>query len=66
MKRLAINGEERHLHADTLVALLAELQLPESLVLVELNGVALLRSEWTDRRLCDGDKIEILQVSAGG
>jgi thiamine biosynthesis protein ThiS len=34
--------------------------------LVEHNGLALHRSEWPSARLAEGDRIEILQVAAGG
>ena len=66
MKTLTINGSERRSEADNVAALVAELQLPGALVLVELNGLALLKSEWPDSGLSDGDTIEILKVSAGG
>jgi len=39
--------------------------VPET-VLVELNGVALLRSEWESQTLQEGDRLEILRVAAGG
>ena len=38
---------------------------PET-TLVERNGVALNRREWPFEKLQDGDRIEILQVAAGG
>ena len=38
---------------------------PET-TLVEHNGVALNRREWPFEKLQDGDRIEILQVAAGG
>ena len=66
MKNLTINGAERSADADTVAALVDELQLSGPLVLVELNGLALLKSEWAGSSLRDGDRIEILKVSAGG
>ena len=66
MKTLTINGSERCVNADTVTALVEELQLSGPLVLVELNGLALLKSEWAEIGLRDGDKIEMLRVSAGG
>ncbi len=66
MKKLTINGGERNADADTVSELVAELQLSGPLVLVELNGLALLKSEWAGSSLRDGDRIEILKVSAGG
>lgn len=66
MKQITINGEERHVAATSLVDLLKELELPLSLVLVEQNGVALLRHELEKAPLHAGDRIEILKVVAGG
>lgn len=40
--------------------------LPLATLLVEHNGLALHRSEWDDRALLPGDRLEILRVSAGG
>lgn len=34
--------------------------------LVEHNGVALRPGEWPNQKLADGDRLEILQVAAGG
>jgi sulfur carrier protein len=46
--------------------LVAELGLPLSAALVEHNGIALLRSEWTKTGLRDGDHLEIIRMVAGG
>ena len=35
-------------------------------ILVEHNGLALLKGEWERTRMADGDRIEILRVVAGG
>jgi sulfur carrier protein ThiS len=35
-------------------------------MLVEHNGKALLRSEWPAVCLSEGDRLELMQVSAGG
>jgi sulfur carrier protein ThiS len=35
-------------------------------MLVEHNGKALLRSEWPAVVLSEGDRLELMQVSAGG
>ena len=64
---LFINGEPRELaNAKTIPDLVAALSLQPSMVLVEHNGLALHRSEWPSTRLAEGDRIEILQVAAGG
>jgi thiamine biosynthesis protein ThiS len=62
-----INGETRQFEeSKTITALVAELSLEPKMVLIEHNGTALYRSEWTTRLLSEGDRIEILQVAAGG
>ena len=35
-------------------------------ILVEHNGLALLKGEWEQARLADGDRLEILRIVAGG
>jgi sulfur carrier protein len=64
--RIAINGETREVRASSIAGVIEELGLPPSTVLVEHNGDALQRSEWTSRTLKSGDRIEILRVAAGG
>ncbi len=65
--KLQINGESREF-ADlkNLPDLVAALGLEPSMILVEHNGLALHRSEWTSASLAENDRIEILQVAAGG
>ncbi|MFZ4115132.1 MAG: sulfur carrier protein ThiS [Chthoniobacterales bacterium] len=66
MKKIQLNGEERQVVANSLVELLQELKLPLSTVLVEQNGVALLRHELEKAPLNEGDRLEVLKVVAGG
>ena len=66
MLLLTINGEYKEVVATSIEVLLAELSLPAALMLVEHNGKALLRSEWTSVALSEGDRLELMQVSAGG
>ncbi len=66
MPLLTINGESKEVVATSLEGLLAELSLPAALMLVEHNGKALLRSEWPAVCLSEGDRLELMQVSAGG
>jgi sulfur carrier protein len=64
---IELNGERRAIAAgQTLPGLLATLGLPPQTVLVEINGRALLRAEWPDVALAEGDRLEILRVVAGG
>ena len=64
---LQINGEA-HVIPDgqPLTELVANLGLPPQAALVEHNGRALLREEWTRVSLAAGDRLEILRVVAGG
>ena len=65
--QVRINGEARAVPAgQTLAEVVADLGLPPQTALVEHNGQALLRSEWAERPLSDGDQLEILRVVAGG
>ncbi len=66
MISLHLNGTEKQVESEAVAGLVAELGLTPSLHLVEHNGMALLRSEWEGIRLQDGDRVEILRVSAGG
>jgi sulfur carrier protein len=64
---ILINGETRQFEeSKTITGLIADLGLEPKMVLIEHNGTALHRSEWTTRLLSEGDRIEILQVAAGG
>lgn len=45
--------------------LVAQQQLPRSVV-VEHNGEAVAPSEFKERRLADGDRLEIVKIVAGG
>jgi sulfur carrier protein len=62
-----INGEAREaLHSRTVSELVAEFELPGPALLIEHNGVALHRSEWTETPLAEDDRLELLRVVAGG
>ena len=62
-----LNGQTMPLdHAGTIEELIRQLGVPSETALVEHNGVALHRREWTGRPLRDGDRVEILRVAAGG
>jgi sulfur carrier protein len=66
MKGLIINGESREVRATGLDELFAELALPAPLMLVEHNGRALYRSDWSSVTLVEGDRLELMKVAAGG
>ncbi|MGH8045992.1 MAG: sulfur carrier protein ThiS [Chthoniobacterales bacterium] len=62
-----VNGERRELQsARTVAALVEELGFPAPTLLIEHNGTALTRSEWPSATLTEGDRIELLRVTAGG
>ena len=64
--KLVLNGKEREVAATNAEELVAELGLPLAAALVEHNGIALLRSEWTTTKLQAGDRLEIIRMVAGG
>jgi sulfur carrier protein len=64
--KLVLNGKEREVEATQVEELVAELGLPLAAALVEHNGTALLRSEWTKTKLRNGDRLEIIRMVAGG
>jgi sulfur carrier protein len=65
--KILINGETRQFEeSKTVTGLVDDLGLEPKMVLIEHNGIALHRSEWSACILSEGDRIEILQVAAGG
>ena len=64
--RIVLNGESELVKSQNVDDLVNNLALVREAILVEHNGVALLRSEWPYTALSEGDQIEILNVAAGG
>ncbi len=64
--KLVLNGQDREVQATQVEELVAELGLPLAAALVEHNGTALLRSEWAQTDLQNGDHLEIIRMVAGG
>jgi sulfur carrier protein len=64
--RIVLNGQNESVNSENVDDLVNNLALVREAILVEHNGVALLRSEWPQTALSDGDEIEILNVAAGG
>ena len=50
----------------TIRGLLAEREIPEEAIVVAVNGDVVRRDEWDERRLADGDEVEIVHAVAGG
>lgn len=62
-----INGEPREVaRSRTVAELVEELELPAPTLLIEHNGTALHRAEWSSAAVADGDRLELLRVVAGG
>ena len=65
--QIQVNGEQRGCQADATVAdLLCELAIKTERVAVELNLEILDRKEFDQRRLKQGDRLEILSFIGGG
>ena len=64
---IVVNGERREVReALTLRALLDEERTPASFVLVEVNGVYVPLRRGEDRKIVDGDCVEIILPAVGG
>ncbi|MEO8440480.1 MAG: sulfur carrier protein ThiS [Spartobacteria bacterium] len=62
-----VNGEGlKYDEALTVDELIRRHQLSAATILVELNGSALHRRDWSGRQLKENDRVEVLQVAAGG
>ena len=65
--KISLNGETVETHeAKTITELVESYQLLPQSILVEHNGLALHRHEWSERLLTEGDRIEFVRVVAGG
>lgn len=64
--KVRVNGEPREVSAQTIATLVTELELIPAATLVEHNGDALRREEWSARVLRDDDQIELVRIVAGG
>lgn len=64
---ITLNGTPRSLAAPvTFEELLAELSLAGRRIAVERNGDIVPRSRFTEERLADGDRIEVVVAVGGG
>ncbi len=65
--KISLNGETVDARESKTIAELVDCyQLPPESILVEQNGLALHRHEWSKRPLAEGDRIEFIRVVAGG
>ncbi len=65
-KTITLNGESRRTLADTIAALVLELELTPEKVAVERNGEIVPRSTLQNAGLADGDTLEIVHFVGGG
>jgi thiamine biosynthesis protein ThiS len=64
---ISVNGEPRQIQrAKNVAELIDELALPAPAILVEHNGLALRREEWTAQKIAENDRIELVRIVAGG
>ena len=64
---VTLNGEAKSFDENTTLMDLVEAHgLKVNSILIELNGEAVLRSEWPTRKIQAGDQMEFLRVVAGG
>ena len=65
--KITLNGKARSVTDPTTIsALVQELNLIPATLLIEHNGLALHRQEWSSRALREGDKVEFIRLVAGG
>ena len=65
--KISLNGETVDAReAKTIAELVERYELPPQSILVEHNGLAVHRHEWSERQLAEGDRIEFIRVAAGG
>jgi thiamine biosynthesis protein ThiS len=64
---ISLNGEKVDARdAEDIAQLVERFEFGPQTILIEHNGVALHRHEWSQRALCEGDRVEFLHVVAGG
>ncbi len=65
--QIEVNGEPRQISDQTtLDGLLAELKLAPERIAVEHNRTVISRRDWSQTRLMEGDRIEIVHFVGGG
>ncbi|MEN9469487.1 MAG: hypothetical protein RL630_1220 [Verrucomicrobiota bacterium] len=65
--KIHINGDPRDFgDLKTLTDLVTALGLEPRMILIEHNGQATRRADWAKIPVAENDRVEILQVAAGG
>ena len=65
---ITVNGEARDYRSQTIAEIVAEHGLdPERPgIAVAVNGAVMPRATWSDKRLADDDRVEIVEAKTGG
>ncbi|WP_347549617.1 sulfur carrier protein ThiS [Pseudalkalibacillus hwajinpoensis] len=63
---LFINGEPYELNVTNLQEVIAHFELQEGLVVTEVEGNIVDRSQWLETKVSDGMKIELVHFVGGG
>lgn len=63
---IQLNGENREISSTTVLGLLQSLGIDPKRVAVELNMDILPKTEYTEKTIADGDRIEIVHFVGGG
>jgi thiamine biosynthesis protein ThiS len=65
--RLTVNGKEVHLDREmSIVEFLRSKGIAEAMAVVEHNLTMTRRKEWPDITLKENDRVEVIQIMAGG
>ena len=67
--KIRVNGEERLIQSNESISLNETIQLlgySSNTVVVELNKLIINSTEWEDKYIKNGDKLEIVSIVGGG
>ncbi|MFC0473539.1 sulfur carrier protein ThiS [Halalkalibacter kiskunsagensis] len=64
--RLLINGEEHNVEVSTLEEIVSHFDLEPHLVVTEVEGRIIERANWSEKKLHEGMRIELVQFVGGG
>lgn len=65
--RIVINGEIKEFSEDiSLENILVELELTDKVMAAAVNMEIVKQENWSSYKLCDGDKLELLDFVGGG
>lgn len=65
--QIIVNGETKQIESElNLQELLKKLEIPTERVAIELNKTVVRKKDWTEVKVADSDKIEIIHFVGGG